>query len=124
MLLRLLFIPLHRLRAAAARAASRWEGEMGAPPRQPNRRREAPPVRWAQVAPPMYIERAAAAAVRHNIEMALSRTASAALATAGRHLFEGGGGGIGVKAAPPERCMPSLSALFSPVASAGIVSAC
>ena len=40
MLLRLLFIPLHRLRAAAARAASRWVGEMGAPPRQPNRRRE------------------------------------------------------------------------------------
>ena len=80
-------------------------------------------VRWAQVAPPMYIERAAAAAaVRHNIEMAPSRTASAALAS--RHLFEGGGGGIGVKAAPPERCMPSLSALFSPVVSAGIVPAC
>ena len=78
-------------------------------------------MRWAQAASPMYIERAAAAAVRHNIEMAPSRTASAALAS--RHLFEGGGG-IGVKAAPPERCMPSLSALFSPVVSAGIVPAC
>ena len=64
------------------------------------------------MAPPMYIERAAAAAVRHNIEMALSRTASAALATAGRHLFEGGGAVLVSRLLPRSAACPLCPHFF------------